>query len=48
MTANIVVGLIFFIIVALGAMHSLRKMKNNSCPGCSGGCTVERQKSCKH
>lgn len=48
MTANIVVGLIFFIIVALGAMHSLRKMKNNSCPGCSGGCSVERQKSCKH
>lgn len=48
MTATIVVGLVFFIVIALGAFYSLKKMKNNSCPGCSGGCSVEQQKSCKH
>lgn len=48
MTATIVVGLTFFIVIALGLVYSLKKMKNNSCPGCSGGCSVERHKSCKH
>lgn len=48
MTATIVVGLIFFIVIALGAFYSITKMKNNSCPGCSGGCSVKEGKSCKH
>lgn len=48
MTATIVVGIIFFIVIVLGAFYSFMKMKNNSCPGCSGGCSVDQRKSCKH
>lgn len=46
MVANIIVGLVFFTIVGLGAVKSYKSMKNNSCPGCSGGCS-EQSKSCQ-
>ncbi|AHM57811.1 hypothetical protein EAL2_808p03060 (plasmid) [Peptoclostridium acidaminophilum DSM 3953] len=37
--ANIIVGGIFFAIVGYGAYKSISSMKNNTCPGCSGGCS---------
>lgn len=42
MIANIVVGLIFFTAVGIGLKKSLKSMKNNQCPGCSGGCSEQK------
>lgn len=44
--ANIVIGLIFFAIVGFAANKSYISMKNNKCPGCSGGCS-EQSKTCQ-
>lgn len=48
MAANIIVGILFFAIIAFGAFRAFKSMKSNSCPGCSGGCSVEQRKNCKH
>lgn len=43
-----IVGLLFFIGVAIAAWKTIKSLRNNSCPGCSGGCSVEKRKNCKH
>lgn len=44
MAATIIVGLVFFSIVGFGAYKSYKAMRQNKCPGCSGGCS--EQSSC--
>ncbi|NLK71815.1 MAG: FeoB-associated Cys-rich membrane protein [Clostridiales bacterium] len=46
MLPTILVGVIFFIIIGLGVYKSVKSMKNNSCPGCSGGCSEQMRKNC--
>ncbi len=46
MGATIIVGGIFFGLVGLGALKSYKSMRNNKCPGCSGGCSEQTKKSC--
>ncbi len=46
MIANIIIGVIFFGIVAFAAYKSIKSMRNNSCPGCSCGCSEEKRRSC--
>ncbi len=38
MGPTIVVGLIFLAIIAFAGIRSYKSMKQNKCPGCSGGC----------
>lgn len=45
---TIIVGIIFFGIVAFGLYKTIKSMKNNSCPGCSCGCSEQTKKSCEH
>ncbi len=47
MLSTIIVGVIFLGIVGLGTYKSIKAMKNNSCPGCSGGCSEQTKKSCE-
>ncbi|MFZ7132220.1 MAG: FeoB-associated Cys-rich membrane protein [Eubacteriales bacterium] len=47
MLPTIIVGVIFFSIVSFGLYKSVKSMKNNSCPGCSCGCSEQAKKSCK-
>lgn len=46
MAATIVVGAIFFGLVGLGAYKSYQSMRNNKCPGCSGGCSEQAKQAC--
>ncbi|MPW25566.1 FeoB-associated Cys-rich membrane protein [Alkalibaculum sp. M08DMB] len=46
MLPTIIVGVIFFGIVGIGIYKSIKAMRNNSCPGCSGGCTEQAKNSC--
>ena len=48
MLATIIIGAAFFAILLIAGVKSYKSMKNNSCPGCSGGCSVEEKKSCGH
>ncbi len=48
MMANIIIGVLFFALVGYGAYKSIKSIRNNSCPGCSGGCTEQKCKGCKH
>jgi anaerobic selenocysteine-containing dehydrogenase len=48
MLPTLIIGVIFFGIVILAGVKSYKSMKNNSCPGCSGGCSVQERKSCGH
>lgn len=43
---TIIVGIIFFGIIAFAAYKSRQSMKNNSCPGCSGSCTIQEKQKC--
>ncbi|MDP3386705.1 MAG: FeoB-associated Cys-rich membrane protein [Eubacteriales bacterium] len=43
---TIIVGIIFFGIIAFAAYKSRESIKNNSCPGCSGSCTIEKKQKC--
>jgi hypothetical protein len=45
---TIIVGTIFFGVIALAAYKSRQSMKNNSCPGCSGSCSIQDKKNCHH
>ncbi|OHW61992.1 hypothetical protein EUAN_14400 [Andreesenia angusta] len=47
MMASVVIGAVFFGIVGYGAYRSVNSMKNNSCPGCSGGCSEQQRKDCR-
>lgn len=47
MTATVVVGVLFFSLVAYGAYLSLKSIRNNTCPGCSGSCSVEQRSNCQ-
>ncbi|WHH58736.1 FeoB-associated Cys-rich membrane protein [Petroclostridium sp. X23] len=46
MLPTIIVGTIFFALIGFGAYKSIKSMKNNSCPGCSGGCSEQTKKNC--
>lgn len=48
MLPTLIVGVIFFGIIALSTYKSIKSMKNNKCPGCSGGCSEQTQKNCRH
>ncbi|HAE41988.1 MAG TPA: FeoB-associated Cys-rich membrane protein [Clostridiales bacterium] len=43
---TIIVGSIFFSIIALAAYKSRQSIKNNSCPGCSGSCSIKEKQNC--
>ncbi|MBN2222606.1 MAG: FeoB-associated Cys-rich membrane protein [Vallitaleaceae bacterium] len=43
---TLIVGILFFGFVGWGAYKSHKSMKNNSCPGCSGGCSVAQKSQC--
>lgn len=45
---TIIVGVVFVAIIGLAAGKSYKSMKNNSCPGCSGGCSEQMKKNCNH
>jgi anaerobic selenocysteine-containing dehydrogenase len=47
MIVNIIVGILFFAVIAYGAMKSYKSMRSNTCPGCSGGCSMQERKSCQ-
>ncbi|MFZ5351859.1 MAG: FeoB-associated Cys-rich membrane protein [Bacillota bacterium] len=47
MLANIIVGAIFLGIIVFGVYKSIKSMKNNTCPGCAGGCSKEKRSSCR-
>ncbi|SCP99086.1 FeoB-associated Cys-rich membrane protein [Anaerobium acetethylicum] len=46
MMPTIIVGVLFFAAIGFGAYKSIKSMRNNSCPGCSGGCSAQQRKSC--
>ncbi|MDD2533529.1 MAG: FeoB-associated Cys-rich membrane protein [Eubacteriales bacterium] len=48
MLATIITGVLFAALVAYGLYRTIVSSKNNSCAGCSGGCSVQQQKNCKH
>ncbi|NCC75908.1 MAG: FeoB-associated Cys-rich membrane protein [Clostridia bacterium] len=48
MLADIIVGLIVAALVVLGAYRFFKSAKNNTCAGCSGGCSLEERSRCKH
>jgi len=48
MLPTIIIGVVFFGIIGFGAYKSVKSMKNNSCPGCSGGCSVQEKEKCGH
>ncbi len=43
---DFVIGALFLGVLFIAARKSYRSMKNNSCPGCSGGCSEEKKKQC--
>lgn len=47
MIPTLIVGLIFASIVGWSAYRSFKSIRNNSCPGCSGGCSEQTKKSCQ-
>ncbi|NMB95778.1 MAG: FeoB-associated Cys-rich membrane protein [Clostridiaceae bacterium] len=47
MLPTIIIGIVFFGIIGYGVYKSVKSMRNNSCPGCSGGCSEQMRKSCK-
>ncbi|MBK5246590.1 MAG: FeoB-associated Cys-rich membrane protein [Peptostreptococcaceae bacterium] len=47
MTSTIIVGILFAAIILYGAIKSFKNIRNNSCPGCSGGCSQSQRNSCK-
>jgi membrane-associated phospholipid phosphatase len=47
MLADILVGLIFAIIIALGVIYFIKNARNHTCPGCAGGCSREERARCK-
>lgn len=47
MLPTIIVGIIFFAIVGFGTYKSLKSIRNNSCPGCSGGCSEQTKQKCE-
>jgi|GEM_PF-1039473 len=47
MIPTIIIGLIFFAIVGFGAFKSLKSIRNNTCIGCSGGCSAHQRSVCK-
>ncbi|HHV95944.1 MAG TPA: FeoB-associated Cys-rich membrane protein [Clostridiaceae bacterium] len=47
MLGNIIIGIIFFGLVGYGIYKSVKSMRSNSCPGCSGACSEQMKKSCK-
>ncbi|NLK87729.1 MAG: FeoB-associated Cys-rich membrane protein [Clostridiaceae bacterium] len=44
--ANIIIGIVFFGIVAFAAYKTIKSMRSNSCPGCACGCSDEQRRSC--
>ena len=48
MLVDVIVGLIFAALVIFGAYRFIKSSRNNTCPGCSGGCSVEERKRCNH
>lgn len=44
--STLIIGLVFVVLLAGASYKSYKSAKNNSCPGCSGGCSVEKQKNC--
>ena len=38
MLPTLLIGLLFAIIIGFAAWKSVRSIRNNKCPGCSGGC----------
>lgn len=46
MFPTIIVGIIFFGIVAWAFYKSRQSIKNNSCPGCGGSCSAEKKAVC--
>lgn len=41
MIPSIIVGTIFFGIIGFSAYKSFKSIRNNKCPGCSGGCSEQ-------
>lgn len=46
MAGTIIVGVIFLGIFGLGVYKSVKSIRNNSCPGCSCGCSAQEKKKC--
>jgi len=46
MTATIIVGILFSIVILFGAIKSFKNIRNNTCPGCSGGCSAVQRSQC--
>jgi anaerobic selenocysteine-containing dehydrogenase len=47
MIANIVTGVIFAALIGYGLYRWIKSARNNSCPGCSGSCSIEQRRQCK-
>lgn len=47
MTANIIVGILFAAVILFGALKSFKSIRNNTCPGCSGGCSAGQRSACE-
>ncbi|NDL66465.1 FeoB-associated Cys-rich membrane protein [Anaerotalea alkaliphila] len=43
---TIIIGTIFFVLVALAARKTYRNLRSNTCPGCSAGCGLEKREKC--
>lgn len=48
MLADLIVGLIVASLVIYGAYRFYKSARNNTCAGCSGGCSIEERSHCKH
>lgn len=48
MNPNLVVGGIFVVIIGVAAYKTIKSMRSNTCPGCSGGCSAKQKAKCKH
>lgn len=48
MVPSIIVGVIFFGIIGWGTYKSIKSIRSNKCPGCSGGCSEQVKKTCGH
>jgi hypothetical protein len=46
MLSSIIVGAIFLAILTWAFYKSRKSMKNNSCPGCGGGCSSAEKAAC--
>ncbi len=48
MLVDILVGMLFAALVVFGAYRFIKSARNNTCPGCSGGCSAKERARCKH